>query len=68
LLRLEGKGSLASMAEIFKTLQYHPHAVGSLSQCLHNVGSALPSTVSMASKKGVLYLSDEIFALDTPDP
>jgi len=66
LLRLEGKCSLASIAAIFKTLQYHPHSVGYLSQCLHNVGRALPSTVLMASKKVVLYLSDEIFAIDTP--
>ncbi len=66
LLRLEGKCSLASISAIFKTLQYHPHSVGYLSQFLHNLGSALPSTVLMASKKVVFYLSDEIFAIDKP--
>jgi len=66
LWRLEGKGSLARMAAICKTLPYHPHAVGSLSHCLHNVGRALPSPVLMASKQVVLSLSDAIFAIDTP--
>jgi len=66
LLRLEGKCSIPSISTILKTLQYQPHSVGYLSNFFHRAGHALPSTVSMASKKVVFYLSDEIFALHTP--
>ena len=66
LLRLEGKCSIASSAAILKTLQYQPHSVGCLSDFFHSSGRALPSTLLMASKKVVFYLSDEIFAIDRP--
>ncbi len=66
LLRLEGKCSIPSIAAILKTLQYQPNSVGYLSDFFQSAGRALPSTVSMASKKVVFYLSDEIFAIHTP--
>ena len=66
LLRLEGKCSLLSIAAILKALDYHPNAVGSLSQFFHQAGQAVPSTLLMPAKTWVLYLSDEIFALDPP--
>jgi hypothetical protein len=66
LLRLEGKCSIASIAAILQTLQYQPHSVGYLSDFFQSSGRALPSTLSMASKKVVFYLSDEIFAIDRP--
>jgi len=66
LWRLEGTCSIPSIATLLKTLQYQPHSVGYLSNFFPRAGHALPSTVSMASKKVVLYLSDEIFALHTP--
>jgi len=66
LLRLEGKCSIPSRSSIFKTLDYQPHSVGYLSAFCQSYGRALPSTLSMASKTVVLYLSDEIFASHTP--
>ena len=66
LLRLEGKCSLLSIAAILKALDYHPNAIGSLSQFCHQAGQAVPSTLSMPAKTWVFYLSDEIFALDQP--
>jgi len=66
LLRLEGRCSIASISAILKTLQYQPHSVGYLSDFFHSSGRALPSTLSMTSKKVVFYLSDEIFAIDRP--
>jgi hypothetical protein len=66
LLRLEGKCSLLSIAEIAKALEYHPNSVGYLSQFFRSYGQALPSTLSMPSKKFVFYLSDEIFAIHAP--
>jgi hypothetical protein len=66
LLRLEGHCSLLSMAAILRALDYQPHSVGFLSQFFHKVGQTLPSTLGMPSKTWVFYLSDEIFALDTP--
>jgi hypothetical protein len=66
LLRLEGKCSLLSLASIVKALEYHPHAVGYLSQCFHSAGQALPSTLLMPSKTFVFSLRDEIFALHAP--
>ena len=50
LLRLEGTCSLLRMAAIVKALAYHPHSVGSLSQCFHSAGQALPATLVMPSK------------------
>ena len=47
-------------------LGYQPNSVGSLGGWLQRYGRALPSTLSMASKKVVCYLSDEIFAMHTP--
>src|SRR6266702_3143353 len=66
LLRLEGKCSLLSIASIVKALEYHPNAVGYLSQFFHSAGQVLPSTLLMPSKTWVFYLSDEIFAIHTP--
>ena len=66
LLRLEGKCSLLSLSAILKALEYHPNSVGYLSQFFHSAGQMLPSTLWMPSKKLVLYLSDEIFALHAP--
>ena len=63
---MEGKCSLLSIASIVQALEYHPHAVGYLSQFFHSAGQALPSTLLMPSKKFVFYLSDEIFAIHTP--
>jgi hypothetical protein len=65
-LRLEGKCSLLSLSSILQALQYHPNSVGYLSQCFHSAGQTLPSTLVMPSKKLVLYLSDEIFAIHAP--
>jgi hypothetical protein len=66
LLRLEGNCSLLSLSSILKALQYRPNSVGYLSQFFQNAGQALPATLSMASKKVVFYLSDEIFAIHVP--
>ena len=66
LLRLEGKCSIPSISSILKYCQYQPHSVGYLSECFHNYGAALPSTLSMAEPKVVFYLSDEIFARHQP--
>jgi hypothetical protein len=66
LLRLEGKCSIPSLSSILKVLQYHPNSVGYLSELLQSYGHSLPSTLSMASKKFVFYLSDEIFAIHAP--
>src|SRR4030095_4644307 len=66
LLRLEGKCSLLSISSILKALEYYPNSVGYLSQFFHSAGQMLPSTLVMPSKKLVLYLSDEIFALHVP--
>jgi hypothetical protein len=66
LLRLEGKCSIPSLSSILKHLQYQPNSVGYLSEYLQDYGRLLPSTLSMASTKAVFYLSDEIFAIQTP--
>ena len=66
LLRLEGKGSIPSMAAIVKTLDYQPNSVSSLSNFFQSYGQALPSTLATESQQVVLYLSDEIFAIHTP--
>jgi len=66
LLRLEGKCALLRIAAMVQALQYHPNAVGYLSQCCHSAAQALPSTLVMPSKTLVLYLSDEIFAIPAP--
>src|SRR6266487_3902786 len=66
LLRLEGKCSIPSLASILKYFQYQPNSVGYLSECFHNYGAALPSTLAMAEHTVVFYLSDEIFARHQP--
>jgi hypothetical protein len=66
LLRLEGKCSIPSISSIVKYLGHQPNSVGSLSECFQRYGRALPSTVAMASKTVVFYLSDEIFASHVP--
>jgi hypothetical protein len=65
-LRLEGKCSIPSISSIFKHFDYQPGSVGYLSQFLQDYGRSVPSTLSMAQKKVVFYLSDEIFAIRTP--
>jgi len=64
--RLEGKCSIPSISSIFKRFDYQPNSVGYLSECLQDYGRCVPSTLSMAQKKVVFYLSDEIFAIRTP--
>jgi hypothetical protein len=66
LLRLEGKCSIPSLSAILKYFQYQPNSVGYLSECFHNYGGALPSTLAMAEHQVVFYLSDEIFARHQP--
>ncbi len=66
LLRLEGKCSIPSISSIFKYFDYQPGSVGYLSEFLRDYGRCLPSTLSMAEKKVVFYLSDEIFAIRAP--
>jgi hypothetical protein len=66
MLRLEGKCSIPSMASMFKHFDYQPNSVGYLSQYLQDYGRSIPSSLSMAEKKVVFYLSDEIFAIGVP--
>jgi len=66
LLRLEGQCSIPSMSSIFKHFDYQPRSVGYLSQYLKDYGRSVPSTLSIAEKKMVFYLSDEIFAIGVP--
>src|SRR5947209_1362870 len=66
LLRLEGTCSLPSLASILKYFQYQPNSVGYLSECFQHYGAALPSTLAMAERTVVCYLSDEIFARHQP--
>src|SRR6266496_63299 len=66
LLRLEGKCSIPSLSSILKYFQYQPNSVGYLSECFQHYGAALPSTLAMAERTVVLYLSDEIFARHQP--
>ncbi len=66
LLRLEGKCSLGSISVILQELGYSPNSVGHLSTFLQRYGSGLPSTLTMPSLKLVFYLSDEIFAINSP--
>ena len=66
LLRLEGNCSLLRISSILKALEYHPNAVGYLSQFFQSAGQTLPSTLLMPSKTFVFYLSDEIFAIHAP--
>jgi hypothetical protein len=66
LWRLEGKCALPSLSSIVKYFQYQPHSVGYLSACFHHDGAALPSTLAMAERPVVFYLSDEIFTRPQP--
>ncbi|MBF0353552.1 MAG: hypothetical protein HQM11_21175, partial [SAR324 cluster bacterium] len=66
LLRLEGHCSLQSISDILRQLDLAPHSVGYLSEFLQQTGRRLPSTLTMASKKFVFYLSDEIFSINVP--
>jgi hypothetical protein len=63
---LEGNCSIPSISSIFKHFDYQPGSVGYLSECLQAYGRSVPSTLPMAQKKVVFYLSDEIFAIRTP--
>ena len=65
-LRLEGNCSIPSISSIFKHFDYQPGSVGYLSEFLQDYGRSVPSTLPMAQKKVVFYLSDEIFAIRTP--
>jgi hypothetical protein len=65
-LRLEGNCSIPSISSIFKHFDYQPGSVGYLSEFLQDYGRCVPSTLSMAQKKVVFYLSDEIFAIRAP--
>jgi hypothetical protein len=65
-LRLEGKCTIPSISSIFKHFDYQPNSVGYLSELLQDYGRSVPSTLSMAQKKVVFYLSDEIFANQAP--
>jgi len=65
-LRLEGNCSIPSISSIFKHFDYQPGSVGYLSEFLQGYGRCVPSTLSMAQKKVVFYLSDEIFAIRAP--
>jgi len=56
----------SSMVLDFQTLDYQPSSVGYLSQYLKDYGRSVPSTLSIAEKKMVFYLSDEIFAIGVP--
>src|SRR6266699_2569429 len=66
LWRLEGKCSIPSLSSILKYFQYQPNSVGYLSACFQHYGAALPSTLAMAERTAVFYLSDEIFARHQP--
>src|SRR6266403_1052233 len=66
LLRWEGQCSIPSMSSIFKHFDYQPSSVGYLSQYLKDYGRSVPSTLRVAEKKMVFYLSDEIFAIGVP--
>ncbi len=66
LLRWEGTCAFPSLSSIVKYCQYQPNAVGSLSECFHNDGAALPSTLAMAEHTVGVDLSDEIFARHQP--
>ncbi len=57
---------MPSISSIFKHVAYQPNSVGYLSQYLQDYGRSVPSTLSMAEKKMVFYLSDEIFAIGAP--
>ena len=65
-LRLEGNCTIPSISSIFKHFDYQPGSVGYLSEFLQDYGRSVPSTLPMAQKKVVFYLSDEIFAIRTP--
>ena len=66
LLRLEGKCSLGSISVSLQELGYSPNSVGHLSTFLQRYGNNLPSPLTMPSLKLVFYLSDEIFAINSP--
>jgi hypothetical protein len=63
---LAGQGSIPSISSIFKHFDYQPSAVGSLSQYLKDYGRSVPSTLRVAEKKMVFYLSDDILAIGVP--
>jgi hypothetical protein len=66
LWRLAGKCSLPSLASILKYCHYQPNSVGYLSACFQHDGAALPSTLAMAERTVVFYLSDAMFARPQP--
>ncbi len=67
-LRLEGRCSLGGIATIMKRFDVNLSSVGTISESLHAIGALLPSTVSWeeGSVKLVVFLSDELFAKQTP--
>ncbi|MDM8561525.1 hypothetical protein [Candidatus Parabeggiatoa sp. HSG14] len=66
LLRLEGKCSISSISEILKVLNYNKNSTGMISELLTKYGKILPDTLSSSEENHIVYLSDEIFALDCP--
>jgi hypothetical protein len=66
LARLEGNCSIPSLSSILKRLEYRPNSIGYLSETFHAYGACVPSTLSMPQTQLVFYLSDELFALQSP--
>lgn len=66
LARLEGHCSIPSLSAILKRLEYRPNSIGYLSETFQAYGACAPSTLSMPKTQLVFYLSDELFALQSP--
>src|SRR6266705_4263342 len=66
LARLEGNCSMPSLSAILKRLAYRPNSIGYLSETFQAYGACVPSTLSVPQTQLVFYLSDELFALQSP--
>ena len=66
LARLEGNCSIPSLSAILKRLAYRPNSIGYLSETFQAYGACVPSTLSVPQTQLVFYLSDELFALQSP--
>ena len=66
LARLEGHCSMPSLSAIFKRLAYRPNSIGYLSETFQAYGACVPSTLSVPQTQLVCYLSDALFALQSP--
>jgi len=51
---------------ILKRLAYRPNSIGYLSETFQAYGACVPSTLSVPQTQLVFYLSDELFALQSP--